>query len=267
MPQVDFSRGRPVESSHACPRACRKSVEEALCELFRWARRQLLAVQRFAYDRLFADRAPRRSRFGLRLVLISDTHGCHRKMSVPEGDVLIHAGDFTLMGRESDVTDFNDWLGALPHKHKLVVNGNHECNASWKALVGERLTNATFLRDSAVTLPDSGLRVHGTEFAWPMKSRNPIYEAIAAEASEAEGVDVLVCHGPVQGYVDDDRGCAELLRLVHRIRPRLVVSGHIHNAHGVEEGRGGLRGTTFVNAANARNSHTTLGWPPVVVDM
>ena len=56
----------------------------------------------------------------------------------------------------------------------------------------------------------------------------------------------------------------ELLRLVQRIRPRLVVSGHIHFAHAVVEGWGELAGTTFVNAANARDSHTKMGWEPVV---
>ena len=35
----------------------------------------------------------------LRFVLISDMHTMHRRLQVPDGDVLIHAGDFTLYGR------------------------------------------------------------------------------------------------------------------------------------------------------------------------
>jgi predicted phosphodiesterase len=31
----------------------------------------------------------------MRIVLISDTHGLHRQLEVPPGDLLIHAGDFT----------------------------------------------------------------------------------------------------------------------------------------------------------------------------
>jgi len=206
-------------------------------------------------------RAPSPQRFGLRVVMISDTHGCHRKLTVPAGDVLIHGGDWTNMGHEADATDFNAWLGELPHKHKIVVNGNHEVNAAWKARAGSLLSNATFLRDSAVTLPDNGLHVHGTDFMWPMKSCNPTYDAVAGR------VDVLVCHSPVAGYADGGKGCPELLRLARRLRPRLVVSGHIHASHATAEGNYGLRGTTFVNAANAHRSHHDMGWQPVVVDI
>jgi hypothetical protein len=42
-----------------------------------------------------------------------------------------HTGDFTRFGKEEDAIDFNQWLGTLPHTHKLVVNGNHEANAGW----------------------------------------------------------------------------------------------------------------------------------------
>merc|ERR1711959_522536 len=75
---------------------------------------------------------PRREPLGLKVVACSDTHGKHRDVTVPEGDVFIHAGDFTEFGKEEDVLDFNEWLGELPHKHKFVINGNHENNAKWK---------------------------------------------------------------------------------------------------------------------------------------
>ena len=60
---------------------------------------------------------------GIRVVCISDTHGRHRDCKIPDGDVLVHAGDFTRYGKRSDAEDFNKWLGELPHKHKIVVNG------------------------------------------------------------------------------------------------------------------------------------------------
>jgi hypothetical protein len=38
-----------------------------------------------------------------------------------------HAGDFTMFSESMKaVADFNDWLGELPHRHKIVVPGNHE---------------------------------------------------------------------------------------------------------------------------------------------
>jgi len=40
--------------------------------------------------------------------------------------VLVHAGDLTWGGSLEEVESFNAWLGTLPHKHKIVVAGNHD---------------------------------------------------------------------------------------------------------------------------------------------
>ncbi len=50
----------------------------------------------------------------MRIVLISDTHGPHRKLELPNGDLLVHAGDFTLYATQPcRLFDFNEWLGEL----------------------------------------------------------------------------------------------------------------------------------------------------------
>lgn len=63
-----------------------------------------------------------------RVVCMSDTHSLtsHIKFSVPDGDIFIHAGDFTKCGKLEEVIEFNQWIGTLPHKHKIVIAGNHE---------------------------------------------------------------------------------------------------------------------------------------------
>jgi len=38
-----------------------------------------------------------------KIVFISDTHGLHGQMQVPEGDILVHAGDMTNVGRINEV--------------------------------------------------------------------------------------------------------------------------------------------------------------------
>ena len=61
------------------------------------------------------------------LVIMSDTHELHREVDVPPGDVLIHAGDFSVFSKSlRQIEDYNDWLGELPHRWKLVIPGNHE---------------------------------------------------------------------------------------------------------------------------------------------
>lgn len=201
---------------------------------------------------------------GVRIVCISDTHNKHRDLQVPDGDILIHAGDFTLFGKVEHAHDFNEWLGTLPHKHKIVVNGNHENNADWKDLTPEILTNAIFLRQSGVEV--EGLKIFGCEFFWPVAKDgvNAYYGQIP------DDVSVIITHGPIQGYCDGGSGCRAMLRVVQKLAKqqlRLVVSGHVHQSHGVAQGTwmGGCSGVTFVNAANCGNR--TIEFDAVVVSV
>ena len=49
----------------------------------------------------------------LRFVCMSDTHSLTSRLrvEVPEGDVFLHAGDFTRCGSEDEVQEFNTWIG------------------------------------------------------------------------------------------------------------------------------------------------------------
>ncbi len=40
-----------------------------------------------------------KEKYGIRVVCISDTHNQHQKLTIPDGDILIHGGDFTNFGR------------------------------------------------------------------------------------------------------------------------------------------------------------------------
>lgn len=64
----------------------------------------------------------------VRVVAISDTHSLQSGMryDIPNGDIFIHAGDFTRCGGKDEILEFNQFLETLPHKHKLVIAGNHE---------------------------------------------------------------------------------------------------------------------------------------------
>ena len=62
----------------------------------------------------------------MKLVCISDTHREYSKVKVPNGDVFIHAGDIDIWGYANELTVFNEWLGSLPHKYKIVIAGNHD---------------------------------------------------------------------------------------------------------------------------------------------
>ena len=59
----------------------------------------------------------------VRIVCISDTHELHRELTLPDGNLLIHAGDFTVFNSTAQIRDFNLWLGALPLATKLSFPG------------------------------------------------------------------------------------------------------------------------------------------------
>lgn len=68
---------------------------------------------------------PSRSKPAVRVVCISDTHD-QIVGPLPDGDILIHAGDLTNAGTAADIQKQIDWLKSLPHAVKVVIAGNHD---------------------------------------------------------------------------------------------------------------------------------------------
>jgi predicted phosphohydrolase len=197
----------------------------------------------------------------LRIVVISDTHGLHERIAVPDGDVLVHAGDLTARGRREELEAFNDWLGGLPHRHKLVIAGNHDWVCARKPrLTPQLLSNATYLCDKQVVI--DGYQFYGCPwqprfFDWAFNLDPPQLRQVWARVPD--GIDVLITHTPPQGVLDSTvrgvaAGCAELAAALPRIRPRLHLFGHIHEAYG-QRAEGS---TTFANA-----SCCTLDYRPI----
>ena len=190
----------------------------------------------------------------IRLVAISDTHGLHRHLTIPDGDILVHAGDITGHGQVEQVADFNEWLGTLPHRHKLVIAGNHDfCFEDQPVETAALLTNCIYLFDEAITL--DGLYFYGTPwqpwfFDWAFNLRRGSEIRAKWELIPPE-TDVLITHGPPLGYGDltsrgEYVGCADLLESVRQKRPKLHIFGHIHEGYGMTHNQH----TTFINASS-----------------
>jgi predicted phosphohydrolase len=204
-----------------------------------------------------------------RLVCISDTHGRCEGIAVPEGDVLIHAGDLTSMGKPDEIEREARWLRGLPHRHKVVIAGNHDFGFEDRPRASRALMEGlTYLEDEEATV--AGLRVWGSpwqprfyDWAFNLDRGAPIrakWDLIPA------GIDVLVTHGPPARQGDrttrgEEVGCADLLDAVRRVRPKVHVFGHIHEGYGLTR----ADGTTFVNASTCDRSYRPAH-PPVVVD-
>jgi Icc-related predicted phosphoesterase len=189
------------------------------------------------------------------IVAISDTHGYHDRLEVPDGDVLIHAGDITERGRLEEVEAFDRWLAQLPHRYKIVIAGNHDfCFQHRPGDARALMRHATYLQDEAVDV--EGVKFYGSpwqpEFCdWAFNlPRGPALAAVWAKVPD--DTRVLITHGPPLGIGDKTHrgphaGCEDLLQRVRQVRPPLHVFGHIHEGAGRYE----VEGTTFVNASIA----------------
>lgn len=77
--------------------------------------------------RLYNRRANPRTKTpqnAIKVVCISDTH--NQQLELPDGDLLIHAGDLSAQGTLAELQAQLDWLNSLPHRHKVVIGGNHD---------------------------------------------------------------------------------------------------------------------------------------------
>ncbi|MEM8884298.1 MAG: metallophosphatase domain-containing protein [Planctomycetota bacterium] len=206
----------------------------------------------------------------MRLVVTSDTHNQHDDLVVPDGDVFVHAGDFTGHGSFGEVEQFGAWLGRLPHARKVVIAGNHEfAFEEDPARARAALGDVDYLEDSAVEI--DGVRFWGSpwqpEFmGWAFNL--PIGERLAAVWSRIpDDTDVLITHGPPQGILDDTPrgeavGCPDLRRRVAAVRPRFHLFGHIHESFGEHE----EHGTRFLNLS-AWDHRAGEVRSPVVLDL
>jgi Icc-related predicted phosphoesterase len=167
----------------------------------------------------------------IRIVCISDTHGQHRQLKVPLGDILIHAGDFMLSGRRlEEIVDFDGWLGNLPHPQKIVVAGNHDLLfEAYPEMAQGRLKNATYLENSGAEI--LGLHFWGSPVQPSFSNWAFNVDRGAAIrrywAGIPKGTDVIITHGPPFGTLDKKDilsphlGCEELTKAVAKLEPQL----------------------------------------------
>ncbi len=208
----------------------------------------------------------------MKIVCISDTHDQHDDLILPKGDVLIHAGDVSSQGKQFQVESFLQWFANQPHTHKIFIAGNHDFffERAPKELIESLIPeNVVYLNDSGVTI--EGVHFWGSPvqpwfYDWAFNRQRGVeilkhWELIPSET------DVLITHGPPNGILDKTArgvkaGCVDLFKIIRRVRPKLFVCGHIHEAYGTEISMG----TTFVNASVLDLSYKLVN-KPIVFDL
>lgn len=206
----------------------------------------------------------------MRIVAISDTHALHGSVTIPPGDVLVHAGDLTRRGLLADVREFDEFLVALPHRHKIVIAGNHDfCFEKDRKKSEAALTHCIYLQDQAVTI--EGVTFYGSpwqpwfyDWAFNLQRGAPIR---AKWDLIPEGTNVLITHGPPYGHGDETSegvavGCVDLLEVVKLRKPKVHIFGHIHEAVGISSNED----TTFINASTCDLQYRPVN-PAVIYDL
>jgi len=214
----------------------------------------------------------------MKLVLISDTHGRHWHLTsnasfpnaLPDGDLLIHAGDISDVGGKGQVTDFVEWCIKVAPRFTngvVFIAGNHdrsfdpkfgeysihdELGASskrrpiWLESILSDLTlsdyGVRYLENDSVEI--EGLKIWGSPITpWFHGDRWAFNRHRGKEISEVwntipEDTDILITHGPPHSKGDyvmrtsEFVGCKDLDFHIKRVKPLINVYGHIHQGHG-----------------------------------
>lgn len=178
----------------------------------------------------------------MKFVIISDTHGQHKNLRLPKGDVLIHAGDVSMHGEEKEIIDFLSWFSECDFKFKIFISGNHDFffERTPKNIVEKIIPeNIIYLCDSGVEIEK--IKIWGSPIT-------PWFFNLAFNSYRGESIskhwqlipsdtDILITHGPVFCKLDkttngQNVGCQDLSRIIGEINPRIHVCGHIHEAYG-----------------------------------
>lgn len=190
---------------------------------------------------------------------ISDTHGCHRRLSdLPQADIIVHSGDFTMNGSEQEALDFMNWFCDLPYQHKIFICGNHD-DCLYGATIDGLDSNVHYLCNSGVEI--KGLKFYGV----PMFMGDCVTDRQARHyAKIPEDTDILISHTPPFGILDfDDNinyGSEELLNHMTVVRPRLHLFGHIHSQHGSMV----FNGVFFSNGAIMNSDYSDFSKPNLI---
>lgn len=179
---------------------------------------------------------------------ISDTHGYHELLNVPENiDWVIHSGDFTnyhdVIRNELEMLNFIKWYKDLDIPIKILIAGNHDAYAFTNTKEFTQmctLNDIIYLENDYVII--DGIKVFGSPNTprfgdwYFMKDRSKMDKHWK---NVDDDVDIFVVHGPPKGFLDlsEDRqhnlercGCNALKKhILNRIRPFLCLFGHIHN--------------------------------------
>lgn len=194
---------------------------------------------------------------------ISDLHGFYPELE--GGDLLIVAGDLTARHTYQEYINFRTWFWDQEYNKKVFIAGNHD-PLFQNTDIDDLFTGFDYLCDSGTEF--EGLKIWGSPWTLKFPGMNPACMAFTVDTEEelAEkwltcplDVDIMITHSPIYGVLDTVRrfgpfshereesvGSESLKDAIKKIRPSILVCGHIHECGGRIER---FEDTLIVNAS------------------
>lgn len=209
------------------------------------------------------------------------------KHLIPEGDVLIHAGDCSNVGYETEIKDFIEWFKTFKSfKYKIFIAGNHDFAFEKKTDDFKYYLKKELHENDIIYLEDDVTYLNFNDFSRPLKVYGSPWQPrfndwafnINRYADELKekwdlipiNTDILITHTPpynVRDFVSnynniESVGCHYLRDRIEIVEPLLHVFGHIHNGYGATL----IKNTMFINAATCNERYEPTN-KPIILDI
>ncbi len=177
----------------------------------------------------------------MKFLVFSDVHGNRKavqellsRAGQDDVDAIICAGDFSQFGSGMRwvLREFN-----AVGKPFYVIPGNHEENLLAEAMQQQQYEHCIYLHKKAIRLPNGYLLLGYGGGGFAMEDAE--FRKIAREWYGKYKVEkiILVTHGPAFGTKLDlmqnrHVGNKDYRKFIDRIKPKLVISGHLHETIG-----------------------------------
>lgn len=221
----------------------------------------------------------------MKIISISDTHCRLRKVRVPEGELLLHAGDLTFSGDIPEMSQELRELGRVAKEFKhgcIVIPGNHDRLGEWNPTLLKQMCvdqGLTLLVHESIEI--EGFKIFGSPYT-------PLFHNWAFNIFRGEGLaekwaqipddtNILMTHGPAMGILDEvttfngknceweveNVGCLDLYNRIQQLKNlKLHVFGHIHPAAGSKQ----INGVTYINASTCNEQYKPIN-PPIIFSL
>lgn len=195
------------------------------------------------------------------IVHISDTHSKYFD-NLPEGDIFIHTGDFSIGGHYREYEIFDDWIKKFDFKHKVMVLGNHDLdyqldqNNNPYDYAINKFKNIQVISGHINIMDINFYGIHWDyNHNWDYTPKNPYN--INHFPDIPKNMNIVLSHGPSYGKY----GSYELLNNIISSGANLHLHGHIHYLNGVKK----YMNKYFVNSSSVCEDSTEIINKPRVI--